>query len=236
MTLVYYMLPAYNEEENLPDLLKAIAQVPIEYEIVLVNDGSSDRTGEIAREFAKEMPITVIDHDVNKGLGGALRTGLIHIAREGKEDSAVVTMDSDLTHDPQLIVPMLKILNSGYDIVVASRYVAGGEQLNLPLSRRTLSWGINMLIRMKGSKVRDNTSGFRCIRYAVLKKAIEKFGGNFINTREFTSAVLVLLRLQSVGARPFEYPICLDYGLKRGASKMNVPRTIRAYLRLLLAN
>jgi len=236
MTLVYFMLPAYNEEENLPDLFTAIDKVGLNYEIVLVNDGSSDRTGEIARDYATKLPITVIDHEVNKGLGGALRTGLTHIATEGEEDSVIVTMDSDLTHDPMLVPKMLHVLNQGYDVVVASRYAPGGSQLNLARSRRILSWGINMLIRMRGSTVKDNTSGFRCIRHAVLKKAIEQFGDDFINTREFTSAVLVLLRLQSVGAKSYEYPITLDYGLKRGASKMNVPRTIRAYLRLLSGN
>ena len=233
MTLVYFLLPAYNEEENLPDLFSAIADAMTDYHVVLVNDGSQDRTGEIAREFSEKMPMTVIDHEENKGLGGALKTGIFHIVDNGKAGAAVVTMDSDLTHDPQMVPLMVGELEKGFDVIVASRYAPGGEQRNLPLSRRILSWGINLLIRMKGSTVKDNTSGFRCIRLSALKRAVEKFGDEFINTREFTSTVLILLRLLNVGVKTKEVPIILDYGLKRGASKMKVGRTIRAYLRLL---
>ncbi|MHA2002510.1 MAG: glycosyltransferase [Candidatus Thorarchaeota archaeon] len=233
MTLVYFLLPAYNEEENLPHLFAAIADSMTYFHVVLVNDGSQDRTREIAQEFAEEMPMTVINHDENKGLGCALKTGIFHIVEEGEGDAVVVTMDSDLTHNPQMVPYMVRELDNGYDVVVASRYAPGGEQRNLPLSRRILSWGINLLIRMKGSTVKDNTSGFRCIRLSALKRAVDKFGDELINTREFTSTVLILLRLLSVGVRTKEVPIILDYELKRGASKMKVGRTIRAYLRLL---
>jgi dolichol-phosphate mannosyltransferase len=233
LTLVYFLLPAYNEEENLPHLFAAIADSMTYFHVVLVNDGSQDRTREIAQEFAEEMPMTVINHDENKGLGCALKTGIFHIVEEGEGDAVVVTMDSDLTHNPQMVPYMVRELDNGYDVVVASRYAPGGEQRNLPLSRRILSWGINLLIRMKGSTVKDNTSGFRCIRLSALKRAVDKFGDEFINTREFTSTVLILLRLLSVGVRTKEVPIILDYELKRGASKMKVGRTIRAYLRLL---
>ncbi|MHA2356726.1 MAG: glycosyltransferase, partial [Candidatus Thorarchaeota archaeon] len=226
MTLVYFLLPAYNEEENLPDLFTAIADAMTNYHVVLVNDGSQDQTGKIAREYAEKMPMTVLDHDENKGLGGALKTGIFHIVEKGQEGAAVVTMDSDLTHDPQMVPSMVRELDSGFDVIVASRYAPGGEQRNLPLSRTILSWGINILIRMKGSTVKDNTSGFRCIRLSALKRAVEKFGDEFINTREFTSTVLILLRLLKVGVKTKEVPIVLDYGLKRGASKMNVGRTI----------
>jgi dolichol-phosphate mannosyltransferase len=233
LTLVYFLLPAYNEEENLPHLFAAIADSMTYFHVVLVNDGSQDRTREIAQEFAEEMPMTVINHDENKGLGCALKTGIFHIVEEGEGDAVVVTMDSDLTHNPQMVPYMVRELDHGYDVVVASRYAPGGEQRNLPLSRRILSWGINLLIRMKGSTVKDNTSGFRCIRLSALKRAVDKFGDELINTREFTSTVLILLRLLSVGVRTKEVPIILDYELKRGASKMKVGRTIRAYLRLL---
>jgi dolichol-phosphate mannosyltransferase len=233
LTLVYFLLPAYNEEENLPHLFAAIADSMTYFHVVLVNDGSQDRTREIAQEFAEEMPMTVINHDENKGLGCALKTGIFHIVEEGEGDAVVVTMDSDLTHNPQMVPYMVRELDNGYDVVVASRYAPGGEQRNLPLSRRILSWGINLLIRMKGSTVKDNTSGFRCIRLSALKRAVDKFGDELINTREFTSTVLILLRLLSVGVRTKEVPIILDYELKRGASKMKVGRTIRAYLRLL---
>ncbi|MHA2117978.1 MAG: glycosyltransferase family 2 protein, partial [Candidatus Thorarchaeota archaeon] len=172
MTLVYFLLPAYNEEENLPDLLSAIDDTMTDYHIVLVNDGSLDRTAEIAKEYARKMPLTVIDHEENQGLGAAMKTGIFHIIENGQGGSAVVTMDSDLTHDPEMVPLMMRELENGIDVVIGSPYAPGGEQQNLPFSRRILRWGINLLFRMKGSTVKDNTSGFRCIRFGVLKRAV----------------------------------------------------------------
>ena len=233
MTLVYILLPAYNEEENLPDLFAGIADAMTDYRIILVNDGSQDHTGELAREYAEKMPITVIDHEENMGLGRALKSGILHIIENCQDGTAVVTMDSDFTHDPQMVPLMMRELDDGNDVVVASRYVPGGGQRNMSLWRRILSWGINRLIRMKGSSVKDNTSGFRCIRLSALRRAVEKFGDEFINTREFTATALILLRLQNVGVIIKEVPMVLDYGLKRGPSKLKVGPAIRAYLRLL---
>jgi dolichol-phosphate mannosyltransferase len=233
LTLVYFLLPAYNEEASLPDLFTAIDDTMTDYHVVFVNDGSHDRTGEIAKEYARKMPMTVIDHDENRGLGAAMKTGIFHIVENGKSGTAVVTMDSDLTHDPKMVPMMMRELENGIDVIIGSPYAPGGEQQNIPFPRRILRWGINRLIRLKGSTVKDNTSGFRCIRYSALKRAVEKFGDEFINTSEFASTVLILLRLLSVGATTKEVPIALDYSLKRGISKMRLGPTIRAYLRLL---
>jgi dolichol-phosphate mannosyltransferase len=233
MSHIYFLLPAYNEEENLPGLFQAIDESVENYRIILVDDGSSDRTGRIARDFASKIPITILTHKKNEGLGAALNTGFRYIAENGEENSVIVTMDSDLTHDPAMVPSMMEELEKGYDVVVTSRYVKGGAQYNLSLSRRVLSRGINTLLRMKGSRVLDNTSGFRCMKIEVLQKALEKYKNEFITSTEFTSTVEVLLRLQGSGAKVKEVPIDLDYGKKGGESKMKVGRTIRTYLSML---
>jgi len=233
MSRTYFLLPAYNEEENLPGLFQAITESVENYRIILIDDGSSDRTGIIARDFASRIPLTILTHRKNEGLGAALKTGFQYIAENGDENSVIVTMDSDLTHDPNMVPGMMKELEKGYDVVVTSRYVKGGAQYNLPLLRRVLSRGINTLLRMKGSRVLDNTSGFRCIKIEALRKALNKYKNEFITSVEFTATVEVLLRLQGAGAKIKEVPIELDYGKKGGASKMKVGRTIRTYLSML---
>jgi dolichol-phosphate mannosyltransferase len=233
MKPVYFLLPAYNEEENLPALFQAISQVDFEYRIILVNDGSNDMTGEIALDHAKHMPMTVLNHEVNQGLGAALKTGISYIVGNGNPGSAVVTMDSDFTHDPALVNDMITELSNGYDVVVRSRYISGGKQLNLPFHRRILGRAINLLLRLRGSNAKDSTSGFRCISIELLRRAVERFGDSFITTTEFTSTPQILMRLQASGARIKELPVCLDYKKKVGLSKMNISRTIRAYMRYL---
>ncbi|MFQ5834178.1 MAG: glycosyltransferase family 2 protein [Candidatus Thorarchaeota archaeon] len=231
--LVYVVLPAYNEEENITHLLEEISRCLANYRVIVVNDGSQDRTGSLARSYSERMPITVLDHEDNQGLGGALRTGILHIIQHGSPNSAIVTMDSDLTHDPASVPELLNELDNGFDVVVGSRYTPGGRQLNIPISRRILSWGINILFRLRGSSVKDNTSGFRCFRFDALRKAVARFGDDFICTNEFASTALILLRLQRIGARMMEYPIVLDYSRKCGRSKMHLLRTVLSYLSVL---
>jgi len=127
----------------------------------------------------------------------------------------------------------MKELDNGFDVVVGSRYAPGGRQLNLSFYRRILSRGINTLLQLKGSNVKDNTSGFRCFRFKTLKHAVTKFGDDFISTDGFASTVLILLRLQSIGAHMMEVPIVLDYSRKSGRSKMNLLRTVFSYLSIL---
>jgi dolichol-phosphate mannosyltransferase len=241
MKMIYFLLPAYNEEENLPDLFDGINKaVPKfknmrvkKFRIVLVNDGSTDRTGEIAKKYSKRMPMTILTHKKNQGLGAAIRTGVEYLVKNADGDSLVVTMDSDMTHDPLLVDAMLREINNGYDVVIASRYEPGGGQINLALKRRVLSRGINTILRFKGSRVKDNTSGFRCFRVSSLKRAHDVYGEDLIRTTGFTATVELLMKVQRTGAKTKEIPLFLDYGKKRGKSKLKVWKTIKAYVRML---
>ncbi len=233
MVLTYFVLPAYNEESSLGDLFEQIDKSVTNYQIILINDGSSDRTGEIAEYYSTRIPITILTHTTNQGLGTSLRTGINYLIRNGVDNSVVVTMDSDLTHDPKMVPHFIKIIDAGFDVVVASRYVKGGTQRNLPLSRVILSWGVNMLIRIHGSKVLDNTSGFRCIRLEALRAANAKYGNQFITSSGFVAAAEILIKLQSIGSKVREVPLRLDYGLKKSPSKLKMWDTITAYLTTL---
>ncbi|MFW9795384.1 MAG: glycosyltransferase family 2 protein, partial [Candidatus Thorarchaeota archaeon] len=192
------------------------------YRVYLVDDGSKDNTAKVAEQFAQELPIEVISHDTNRGLGAAIETGIFHLAKILEPGSVVVTMDSDLTHSPELVPRMLREIDRGSDIVIASRYVRGGKQLRLPLMRRLLSRGVNTILWIRGSKVLDNTSGFRCMRIESLTKAVQVYGSDLITESGFT------------GASVKEIPLILDYGNKKGASKMNISHTIRAYVKLFI--
>jgi dolichol-phosphate mannosyltransferase len=231
--IVYFLLPAYNEEQNLPELFDEIGKSVDGFRIILVNDGSQDRTGEIAEEYSKRMPMTILTHEKNKGLGAALRTGIDYIVRNSEKGSVVVTMDSDLTHDPAMVKEFLKEIAKGYDVVIASRYEPGGGQMNLPIRRMILSKAINTLLRIKGSKVKDNTSGFRCLTIEIMRKAARKYGNDFIRTSGFTATAEILMKTQKIGAKVKEIPLMLDYGKKRGKSKLKVRKTVTAYIKML---
>ena len=122
---ILVVLPAYNEEENLGDLLRRIDQTMYEggqdYEVIVVDDGSKDRTGAIAAEYAAHMPVRYHLHSVNQGLGMTIRDGLEIAVQRARERDVIVAMDADNSHDPGLIHSMVRRIQEGNDIVIASR-------------------------------------------------------------------------------------------------------------------
>jgi dolichol-phosphate mannosyltransferase len=231
------VLPCFNEEENVKSLVCSIDQVlkpHVAYEIIAVNDGSLDRTGEVLKILSADYPIRICEHASNMGLGSALRTGLLAAADESSSDDFVVIMDSDNTHNPKHVLDMLLAAKDA-DIVVGSRYVRGGMQMNVPIHRVVLSKGINILVgRLFLLGVRDATSGFRCFRAKLVKQLRDTFKSSIIESRGFVASLELLLKAVRIGGAVKEIPILLDYGKKGGASKMRLVSTVYAYLILIL--
>jgi dolichol-phosphate mannosyltransferase len=226
------MMPAYNEEKDLPGLLDRIqaALGPwADYQIIVVDDGSKDRTAEIVREAAARMPAELVSHGVNRGLGAAIRTGLRAAADRGE---VVVTLDADNSQDPALIQAMVARLSEGNDFVVASRFQPGAQEVGVPPLRRFLSHlssaGIRWIVGYPG--VRDYTCGFRAYRAATLRDLIGRYGDNFVRENGFSCMLEIVLNLRRIRARGAEVPLVLRYDLKEGASKMRIVRTMWRYV------
>lgn len=232
----FIILPCFNEEKNVKPLVHSINEVlgsQFPYRIIAVNDGSYDRTCEVLKDLSMDYPVEILDHCRNMGLGAALRTGLLAAAKESFEDDFVVIMDSDNTHNPKHVLDML-IAAENADVVVGSRYVKGGAQVNVPLHRVVLSKTINLLVRkLFNLPLKDITSGFRCFRAALLKRLSKTFRDSIIESDGFAASLELLLKVVRSGGVVAEVPIFLDYGKKDGASKMRLFSTIVNYLILL---
>ena len=234
------VLPAYNEEASLPSLLHRIEDARAlfgwDVSVLIVNDGSTDGTLALARGFRSAMPIEVLDIQPNRGLANAIETGLRHAIGRVRDADIVVTLDADDSQNPFLIQRMAQQILEGSDLVIASRYQPGARIRGLSRSRRFLSWGAGLLFRSVAGfeGVRDYTCGFRAYRAEVLRKTIDAYGHRFITQKGFGSMVEILLKVAGQGATIHEVPMILRYDWKRGASKMNVPRTIGQTLKLLI--
>lgn len=233
MVHIYVLLPAYNEEHSLPILLDDISTTLDDYEVIIVNDGSTDNTMQIAQEYSSKLPLIILNHNQNLGLGNALETGIRYAIEKSDSKSVLVTMDADLTHDSSQIQSFISEIENGYDIVIASRYIKGAKQIGVPLTRRILSKILNKMIKLKGSSINDNSSGFRCFRIRILRDAFEEYGANLITNTGFPANAEMLLKLLKFNANVKEVPILLDYSRKRGPSKIQIWSTIRSYLKLL---
>lgn len=237
---VWLVLPAYDEERALPRLFArleaAMTTAGLDYRVVLVDDGSRDATAEIAARWAERMPITVLTHEVNQGLGRTLADGLTHACREAAPGDAIVTLDADDSHEPDLVARMVARLDEGCDVVIASRYRPGSRTHGVPASRRLLSWGGGLLFKLLCPipGVRDYTCGFRAYRAGALADAIDAAGERFFDQEGFQAMVDVLLKLRRRDLVFGEVPMVLRYDRKEGASKMRVGRTIVRTLGLLV--
>jgi dolichol-phosphate mannosyltransferase len=233
------VLPAYEEAENLPSLLRAVQQTMVEngflYEVIVVDDGSRDRTAAIAEEWAGALPLVLVRHAVNQGLGATLRDGLqTALERAGPAD-VVITMDADDTHVPGLIVRMVQMIGEGYEVVIASRYQPGARICGVSLMRRAMSRAASLLMRLivpiRG--VRDFTCGYRAYRVELLRRAAARYGGQLVDQAGFQCMVDLLLKLRPLHPIIGEVPMLLRYDRKGGQSKMRVAHTAGNTLLLL---
>lgn len=233
----HVVLPAYNEEAALPSLLNRLATLARAEKLTVwvVDDGSADRTADIAAVGVPGLEVRLVRHEVNLGLGQAVRSGLDAVLVEAGPDDVVVVMDADDTHDPALIPPLQDQIQAGADIAICSRFVRGGDDSSAPRLRRLLSRAAALLLRrMLGLRgVRDFTSGFRAYRVAVLERAVTHWGERLIEERGFACMVELLLKLRHCEPVVCEVPLLLRYDRKPGGSKLAIGRTIADYLLLL---
>lgn len=237
---IFVVLPAYNEAEGLPALLTKIQSVfagnSREYHVIVVDDASTDDTGAIASQFSFHMPLTLVQHQVNQNLPGALRSGFTEAVKQAAEGDIIVTMDGDDTHPPGIINPLIQKISEGYDVVTASRYQPGSRVMGVPQFRVLMTYGAKLLFQtiMPIPGVRDYTCGYRAYRKNVLEDSMEFYGDSFVSEKGFSCMADVLLKMRRFKYAFGEVPFLLRYDQKLGDSKMAVGRTVWLTLKLLL--
>ncbi|NDG27706.1 MAG: glycosyltransferase [Proteobacteria bacterium] len=239
-TEVFIVLPAFNEAENLKLLLPKIdatlREDGLNYQLIVVNDGSSDKTAEVLCFWERRIPLRPIHHEVNMGLGKTIRDGLDFAAKMAQPNDIIVALDADNSHSPSHIRSMVQCVREGNDVVIASRYQNGSHVKGVPAHRLWLSYGARFLFQVffpiRG--VRDYTCGYRAYRASLLQAAFKKYGQTFVDREGFEVMVDILLKLRKMGALFREVPLVLRYDEKRGDSKMKVLRTIRRSLALII--
>jgi dolichol-phosphate mannosyltransferase len=226
--MISVVLLAYNEEESLPRLVPRLFEVLDGLEtpcrVVVVDDGSQDGTAEAARALAKDRPVVLLQHGVNKGVAKAFDTGLRWCVANGGPGDLVFTMEADVTNDPAALPGMARLLGDN-DVVLASRYADGGAYVGFPLKRRLFSWGANTLARLccRVPGARDYTFFYRGYRHATLARALEKHGERFIERRGFAANAEILVKCAAAGPlRCAEVPSVYRFDLRPGASKMKL--------------
>lgn len=213
------VVPLYNEEDNVPLLVEAVVSALLpwaSWELVLVDDGSTDRTAEIARRMAAQTPgVRLLRMARNYGQTAATQAGFCHA-----QGDVVVTMDGDLQNDPQDIPHLVTKLNEGYDLVAGYRV----RRQDKMLSRKIPSWIANRIIGwITGVHIRDNGCSLKAYRRELLMRL-----HLYSDMHRFIPAVAAA----TAGARIAEVPV-RHHARRYGTTKYGLQRIFKVLADLL---
>jgi dolichol-phosphate mannosyltransferase len=233
-----FVVPAFNEEENLPRLFRDLEQhrahFPAHSRIVVVDDGSTDGTAAIVEDYAGPLDVELVKLGTNQGPGAAFRAGFTAALRDTPGHAFVVTLEADTTSDLDALGAMIAEAVAGAELVLASVH-GGGEMLNVGLFRRVLSRGAGVAVGLAlGLEAKTVSSFFRVYRASLLRSAVETHGDDLIREPGFACMAELLAKLSALGATVAEVPVDLDGSRRVGASKMRILPTMRGYWHLLL--
>ena len=210
------IIPTYNERDNIEPLAAAIfAQLP-EVNVLIVDDGSPDGTGELADQLSRDDARVAVLHRSGKlGLGTAYVAGFRWALARDYE--YVLEMDADFSHDPTHLPELLARAQSDADLVLGSRYITGGGTVNWGLVRQAISRGGNFYARaVLGMPVADMTGGFKCFR----RRVLEAIDLESVRSEGYGFQVEMTYRALRLGFNVVEVPIIFA-DRRVGQSKMS---------------
>ncbi len=165
------IIPTYNEKENIAEIIDAVMNLPKEFDLLIVDDGSPDGTGDIVKSMMGEYKDRLFIEERAGKLG--LGTAYIHGFRWALKRSYefIFEMDADFSHNPEDLMKLHYACHNGkHDMAIGSRYVSGVNVVNWPMSRVMLSYFASHYVRfITGLPIRDTTAGFKCYRRKVLE-------------------------------------------------------------------
>src|SRR5215210_6709484 len=238
--MIRFVIPAYNEAENIPRLLKDLAPRARELgaRVIFVDDGSTDGTSEAIMAHRQDLHLAIVRHEVNRGLGTAINSGLRAALGEAQDDDAVVTLEADNTSDLDDLPRMLERFAEGHDVVLASVYAPGGRIIGVAPWRLAASKAVSNTFRHLGGLQEMHTlsSLYRVYRAGTLRRAADTYGYLLVREPGFAANVELLLKLYAADATIAEVPTTNDWSTRKGQSKMKLTPTALAYFRVMIAH
>jgi dolichol-phosphate mannosyltransferase len=223
------VIPTYNERENIASLIADVLRFAPQADILVIDDGSPDGTGQLVDEIgATNSQVSALHRPGKMGLGTAYVLGF-HYAIE-HEYELVFEMDADYSHNPKYLPDFLALAQDA-DLVIGSRYIPGGDTPNWSPLRKFISGGGNIFARtVLGIPVKDCTAGYRCYRTAALRR----LNLDAIHAQGYAFQVEMAYNFWKSGLRIRETPIVFE-DRRVGKSKMSRAIFIEGFLWVLRA-
>ena len=233
--MVFIVLPAYNEEDGIEKLLERLIRITKtfihEYKIIVVNDGSVDHTLQVVKCFQNLLNIEIVSFPKNQGVTAVFQSGFELVCKEGSENDICITMDSDNTHNPFIILDLIEKMEDGWDIVIPSRFIEGGRMIGCPWYRTVLSYSLAFLMSKIANvkNISDYAIFFRAMRVGILKQGLAEHNDRLVDGYGFSGMAGFLVKVSKYTTRITEIPFILRYDLKEGSSGMSIVKSIIGY-------
>ncbi|MBI4539835.1 MAG: glycosyltransferase family 2 protein [Gemmatimonadetes bacterium] len=235
--VIYICIPAHNEERTIGVLLWKIRNVMgdfgRDYELLVFDDSSTDRTADVLARYEPVLPLTVVRGSARVGYEGAVEALVreaVNRASYPKRD-VVVVLQGDFTESPDDLVSLVKVIEGGAD-VAASAAQRNGRR---PRGVRLLRWALPVLLQQlyRAAPVSDPVSGFRAYRAIVLRKALEKAGNRLLHGVGWAANVELLYAVAPHARRIEEVPVKLRYDIRVRQSRFRLLATARHLVALM---
>ena len=240
LVTLFVLIPALNEAPNIRRLFSDLGDAQralgeqFALRVVLIDDGSSDGTADVARAAAGSLDLQVLRHELARGPGQAFASGFARIAPLIRDDDFVLTLEADNTSRLEVLRLMAHRIHEGHDVVFASPYAYGGGILNTTHLRTALSHLANSIVKgVLGIRGLLTVSSFyRLYRGSTIRQLQRTYGTSILECSGFECMVELALKLMYLDMTISEVPMTLDTGQRLGRSKMRILRTGVGYLRL----
>jgi len=213
------IIPTYNEKENIEAIITAVMELPLEFNVLIIDDGSPDGTAAIVKSLMAgkyKDRVFLVERSGKQGLGTAYICGF-KWAIEHKADY-IFEMDADFSHNPQDLLKLYDACaNQGADLAIGSRYVTGVNVVNWPMGRVLMSYFASKYVRtVLGVKIHDTTAGFVCYR----RQLLETIELDKIRFKGYAFQIEMKFTAHKCGAKIIEVPI-IFVNRVLGTSKMS---------------
>jgi dolichol-phosphate mannosyltransferase len=230
------MLPTYNEAENIESLIREIQALNLDLNIVVIDDSSPDGTADVVKKLQLKSPnkIHLVSRSDKLGLGTAITDGFKFLLSLDKPPRYIIAMDADYSHNPKDIPKLVEVAREGYDLVIGSRYLDGGEVVGSSLTRRLISRLANVVAGViVRARMHDCTSGFRCYSKRYIRNVLPS-----LHSQTYEIQIETVKQARLNGFKIKEIPITF-VNRKRGKSKLTAMESqafITYIVRAMLGN
>ncbi len=212
------IIPTYNEKENIEKMVRKVMSLPEPFDLLIVDDGSPDGTGQIVKNLMTEFPdrLHILERKGKGGLGTAYIAGFRHVLEQNYQ--YIFEMDCDFSHNPDDLLRLYQACKTeGADLAVGSRYVTGVNVVNWPIGRVLLSYYASVYVRfITRMPVRDATAGFKCYT----RKVLETINLEKIKFKGYAFQIEMKFSAYTLGFKLKEVPIIFTER-QEGTSKMS---------------